>query len=43
MVFKAVKIKPHITLDGVVIKIVNKFKCLGHILTDNLCDDQDTE
>ncbi|XP_026333392.1 uncharacterized protein LOC113240333 [Hyposmocoma kahamanoa] len=47
MVFKAGKIKPYyippVALGGVVLRNVQRVKYLGHILTDDLCDDQDIE
>jgi exonuclease III len=47
MVFKAGKIKPcrvpRIMLNGVPLKVVERFKYLGHIITSNLNDDQDIE
>lgn len=47
MVFKAGKIKPYfvppVSLGEVVLRVVDRFKYLGHIITNDLCDDSDIE
>lgn len=47
MVFKAGRIKPYfippVTLGGEVLRVVETFKYLGHILSSDLCDDGDME